>query len=322
MLSLSIGKLRHLQQCSTPNGALAVLALDQRNNLRQALNTENPDSVTFADMVTFKRAVVATIGTTASAVLLDPEFGAAQCIQSDALSGKTGLIAALEATGYTGNPTARESQVLSGWSVAKAKRIGASGVKFLVYYHPDAPSAPGIEALISQVAAECAEHELPLFLEPLSYSPDPARKKLSPDERYSVVLESARRLTPLGVDVLKAEFPLNVTAETDESRWFDACQQLSADSVVPWVLLSAGVDFDMYLRQVVVACHAGASGVAAGRAVWKEAATVTGEARHHMLTDTAHRRMERLTEVCDALARPWTDFFTVLDIEENWYGAY
>jgi tagatose 1,6-diphosphate aldolase len=322
MLSLSIGKRRHLQQCSTSNRALAVLALDQRNNLRQALNTENPNSVTFADMVTFKRAVVATIGTTASAVLLDPEFGAAQCIQSDALSGKTGLIAALEATGYTGDPTARESQVLSGWSVAKAKRMGASAVKFLVYYHPDAPSAAGIETIISQVAAECAEHELPLFLEPLSYSPDPARKKLSPDERYSVVLESARRLTPLGVDVLKAEFPLDATAETDESRWFDACQQLSAASVVPWVLLSAGVDFDMYLRQVVAACHAGASGVAAGRAVWKEAATVTGEARHHMLADTANRRMERLTEVCDALARPWTDFFTVPDIEENWYGAY
>jgi tagatose-1,6-bisphosphate aldolase len=322
MHSLSIGKMRHLQQCSTSNGALAILALDQRNNLRQALNPDNPDAVTFANMVAFKREVVATIGAAASAVLLDPEFGAAQCIQSGALAGKTGLIAAIEATGYTGDPTARESQVLPGWSVAKAKRMGASAVKLLVYYHPDAPSAAGIEALTQQVADECNEHEIPLFLEPLSYSHDPARKKLSPDERLYVVLESARRLTPLGVDILKAEFPLDVTSETDEVRWLEACQQLSQASSVPWVLLSAGVDFDVYLRQVVVACHAGASGVAAGRAVWKEATAVTGAARHHILKDTAHRRMERLTEVCDALARPWTDTFSAAEVEENWYVGY
>ncbi|MEO8609333.1 MAG: tagatose 1,6-diphosphate aldolase [Chloroflexota bacterium] len=322
MFSLSIGKLRHLQQCSTPNGALAILALDQRNNLRQALNPDNPDAVTFADMVAFKREVVANVGRAACAVLLDPEFGAAQCIQSGALSGQTGLVAAIEATGYTGDPTARESQILPGWSVAKAKRMGASAVKLLVYYHPDVPSAAGIEALVRQVAAECDEHEIPLFLEPLSYSPDPARKKLSPDERKYVVLESARRLTPLGVDILKAEFPLDTVIETDEVRWLEACQQLSAASVVPWVLLSAGVDFDTYLRQVIVACHAGASGVAAGRAVWKEATTVTGEGRQNMLMGTSRRRMERLTEVCDALARPWTDFFNTPDIEENWYAAY
>ncbi|MBZ0290594.1 MAG: tagatose 1,6-diphosphate aldolase [Anaerolineae bacterium] len=322
MLSLSIGKRRLLQQCSTSNGALAILALDQRNNLRQALNAENPDAVTYADMVAFKREVICTIGAASSAVLLDPEFGAAQCIQSAALPGKTGLVAALEATGYTGDPTARESQVLPGWSVAKAKRMGANAVKLLVYYHPDAPSAAGIESLTKQVAAECAEHEMPLFVEPLSYSPDPARKKLSPDERTYVVLESARRLTPLGADALKAEFPLDAAAEMDETRWFEACQQLSQASVVPWVLLSAGVDFDTYLRQVVVACRAGASGVAAGRAVWKEATTVSGEARRRMLAETAYRRMERLTEVCNGLARPWTDFFTTPDIEENWYAAY
>src|SRR5688572_21772382 len=208
MPSLSIGKLRSLQQCSTPNQAFAILALDQRGNLRQALQPESPDTVTAAAMTAFKRAVIKSLSPAASAALLDPEFGAAQCVSSGALPGSTGLIVAVEATGYTGNPTARESQVLPGWSVAKAKRMGASGVKLLVYYHPDAPSASAIEVLVSQVANDCAEHELPLFLEPLSYSPDPARKKLPPHELHQVVIESARRLTPLGVDVLKAEFPL------------------------------------------------------------------------------------------------------------------
>ena len=36
-------------------------------------------------------------------------------------------------------------------------------------------------------------------------------------------------------------------------------------STVPWVLLSASVSYDIYLKQVRVACEAGASGVMAGR---------------------------------------------------------
>jgi len=38
MEQISLGKLRGLQQCSTPRNVLAVLAMDHRNNLRHALN--------------------------------------------------------------------------------------------------------------------------------------------------------------------------------------------------------------------------------------------------------------------------------------------
>lgn len=97
---------------------------------------------------------------------------------SGALPGHIGLMVAAEATGYTGDPTARQSQILPGWNVAKAKRIGASAVKLLVYYHPDAPTARDIEAFVGRVAEDCAASDLPLCVEPLSYSLDPARKKL------------------------------------------------------------------------------------------------------------------------------------------------
>ena len=49
MKTLSIGKYRSLQQCATPLGAIAVLALDHRNNLRQALNPATPEAVSDAE---------------------------------------------------------------------------------------------------------------------------------------------------------------------------------------------------------------------------------------------------------------------------------
>jgi len=36
-----------------------------------------------------------------------------------------GALAALEAQGYLGDPSARQTSLLDGWSVEKAKRLGA-----------------------------------------------------------------------------------------------------------------------------------------------------------------------------------------------------
>ena len=84
------------------------------------------------------------------------------------------------------------------------------------------------------------------------------------------MIESAKRLTPLGADILKAEFPLAET-ESSPSAWKEACEAISSASITPWILLSAAVDYETFVQQVVVACNAGASGIAVGRAVWKEA---------------------------------------------------
>jgi tagatose-1,6-bisphosphate aldolase len=322
MDTISIGKLRGLQQCATPRGGFAVMALDHRNNLRHAFHPDSPVPASDAEIASFKSEVVQTVAPAASAVLLDPELSAAQCIASHRLPGRTGLIVALEATGYVGDPQARQSQVLPGWSAAQAKRMGASAAKLLVYYHPDSPKADEIAALVQQVADECTKQELALFLEPLSYSLDPAKKKVSPEERRRVVIETARRLIVPGVDVLKAEFPLDASADPDERAWREACAELSQVSRVPWVLLSASASYETYVRQVTAACQAGASGVAAGRAVWQEAPSLKVAARESFLRTTAAQRMLRLSELVDALAKPWAGFFAVPSVTPQWYASY
>jgi len=321
-MELTTGKLRGLAQCATAGGTFAMLALDHRGNLRRALNPAQPDSVSWQDMVDFKCDVTRALAPHTSGVLLDPEIGGAAVIAAGALPGTAGLLMAVEATGYAGETTERVSRVLPGWSVGKIRRMGASGVKLLLYYHPEAQEAAAQENLVREVAEACRQFDLPLFLEPLSFSIDSNHPKLTSAQKKDVVLETARRLTPLGIDILKAEFPLDAGTVRDERSWQEACAALDTASEVPWVLLSAGVDFDTYMRQVRVACDAGASGVLAGRAIWKEAAGLQDQARRDFLHGEAANRMQRITALCDALAKPWTARTAAVRVKEGWYQEY
>jgi tagatose 1,6-diphosphate aldolase len=200
MKPISIGKLRGLQQISSKRGTFTALALDHRQNLRKA----NPVFVNDEELSRFKLDVVSTLAPEATAVLLDPEVSAAQAIAQRNIPNNSGLVVALESTGYTGNATSRQAQIIPGWSVEKARRMGASAVKLLVYYHPDSSTAKEIEDFTSKVADDCRKLDLVLMLEPLSYSLDENRK-LTSEEKHYVVIETAKRLTSLNIDILKAE---------------------------------------------------------------------------------------------------------------------
>jgi tagatose-1,6-bisphosphate aldolase len=312
----TIGKLRGLQQCTSTRGTFTCLALDHRQNLRKA----NPAFINNADLARFKLDVTAALADLSTAVLLDPEVSAAQAIAAGALPGKSAFVVAVESTGYSGAPNARQSQILTGWTVEKAKRMGASMIKLLVYYHPDSPNARGMEAFVRQVADECTHYDLSIMLEPLSYSLDAAKKLSSAEKRY-VVTETARRLVSPSIDVLKSEFPLDIAEDPDESAWSKACAEVSTASPAPWIVLSAAVNFNTYLRQVEIACRAGASGAAAGRAIWQEAISMDGQPRLEFLRTIGRERLSRLTALCSDFGKPISDFYTA-DAPFDWYKNY
>ncbi|HUV15905.1 MAG TPA: tagatose 1,6-diphosphate aldolase [Pelolinea sp.] len=322
MESLTFGKLRGFEKCTTSTGRLSILALDHRNNLRQALNPAHPELVSNTSLSEFKIEVTRALAPHASAVLLDPEVGAFQAVASGALPGSTGLVVALEATGYEGESSARDSHILESWTVEKAKRMGADAVKLLVYYHPDSKKAGEIEQLVAHVADECKKFDMLLMLEPLSYSIVSGEKKVSGVNRKHVVIKTARQLTACGGDILKAEFPLDINQFPDEVFWVSACSELTETIHIPWVLLSASVDFDTYIRQVEIACRSGASGVAVGRAVWKEAAEVEPEARSDFLTGTAATRMQRITKLVDAYAASYIKYYSAPEADALTYRDY
>jgi tagatose 1,6-diphosphate aldolase len=315
MKPISIGKLRGLQQISNARGTITALALDHRQNLRKA----NPAFKENEELSRFKIDVTSVLAEKATAVLLDPEVSAAQAIAQRAIPKGVGLVVAIESTGYTGDVTARRAQIIPGWSVEKAKRMGASAIKLLVYYHPDSPTAQEIEDFTSKVAEECQKYDLALMLEPLSYSLDENNKLTSEEKRY-VVVETARRLTPLNVDILKAEFPLDIQ-DKDESTWMRACEEISSASITPWILLSAAVDYETFVRQVTAACIAGSSGVAVGRAIWKEAVIMENKERNTFLSTIGIERLSRLTALCNAVGKPFYDFYQS-ETSFDWYQNY
>src|SRR5262249_38747805 len=129
-----------------------------------------PPGSSYETAVHIKTEIVVKLSDYVSAVLLDPEYGLSAALT---MNGHTGLLMAIEKSGYDGGPTNRRVTFLEGWNAGTIKHIGASGVKLLAYYHPHRGSlAEEIEAPIRRVVEDCHTHDLPLFVEPLSYSLD------------------------------------------------------------------------------------------------------------------------------------------------------
>ncbi len=317
--TITPGRWRGLKTTSTRDHVFAILAFDQRGSYRKMLP---PDS-TYDQAVSIKVEVVSALSDHASAVLLDHEYGLQPALH---MNGGSGLLLSLEKSGYSGDSTYRHIDFIPDWTANKIKAVGASAVKIMAYYHPDTGElAEEIEAVCARVIADCHALDIPLFLEPMSYSLDPNVAKESAEfaaTRPHVLNETARRLGALNPDVLKLEFPLDAAYNDDHAAWAQACAELNAACPVPWVLLSAGVAFETFVAQTQIACEAGASGFLAGRAIWKEAVMLTTETRAQFLNEVAVPRIQQLIDVTTRSARPWTEFYTLAPTDAAWYQTY
>ncbi|GAH30581.1 unnamed protein product, partial [marine sediment metagenome] len=83
------------------------------------IDEEQPGEVNSEEMVERKLELCSTLAKYASAVLLDPIFGAAQCISHRVLPSNTGLLVSIEASGYSGQKEHRLTKLLDEWSVEK-----------------------------------------------------------------------------------------------------------------------------------------------------------------------------------------------------------
>jgi tagatose 1,6-diphosphate aldolase len=331
MEGITVGKLRGLQQIASPDGVLTICAMDHRGSFRNMINPANPQSVSYDEMVKRKLELCSTFAPIATAVLIDPLFGAAQCISQGTLPGSTGLLVSIEATGYSGSKEHRVTELLEGWGVEKIKRMGASAVKMLVYYRPDLKELAAKQLqIVRSVAEDCIEYDIPFLVEPVSY---PVGSEVDHPEEFAghkpeIVIETAREMTALPIDVLKAEFPADLRYNSDRTELLELCRQLDSASRVPWVILSAGVDFNAFYQQVEIACQAGASGFLGGRALWQEAIDITdAQKRVEFLSTTGVDRIKRLSEVTHKYATPWYRKYgaspaELTTISEGWFQRY
>ncbi|MCD6390844.1 MAG: tagatose 1,6-diphosphate aldolase [Dehalococcoidia bacterium] len=337
VMNISIGKLRGLQQLADSKGIMTMCAIDHRGALKRALNARNPDAVSYQDMVDFKLDLCQAVAPFASAILLDPEYGAAQAIATGLMPGSKGLLVSLEKSGYTGDSGARITELLPGWSVKKIKKMGASAVKLLIYFRPDLKDIASRQLdLVARLADQCLEEDIAFLVEPVSYPIGEAKRinkggassRKFAEIKPELVIETARQITTLPIDVLKAEFPADIEFEQDEAKLLELCRMLDRASRLPWVLLSAGVGFDSFRKQVEIACKAGASGFLAGRALWQEGAQIRSrQNRADFFQNTAAPRLKELAEVADRYGKPWHSRLEAekgkfAPVAEGWYRSY
>ena len=336
-MNISIGKLRGLQQLADSKGIMTMCAIDHRGALKRALNEKYTAAVSYQDIVDFKLDLCQAVAPFASALLLDPEYGAGQAIAAGLLPGPKGLLVSMEKTGYTGDSMARITELLPGWSAKKVKKMGASAVKLLIYFRPDLNDIASKQLdLVARLADQCLEEDIAFLVEPVSY-PVEEKERINQGGASSskfaeikpgLVIETARQITALPIDVLKAEFPADIKFEQDEEKLLGFCRELNQASRLPWVLLSAGVDFDSFKKQVEIACKAGASGFLAGRALWQEGAQIRSRVeRMNFFQNTAASRLRELAELADSYGKPWYSRLGAQNgkfapVSEGWYRSY
>lgn len=259
-----------LRSLTDASGTFRILAVDHRDSL-QALVKEGTD----ADLIGLKADLVeAAVGFT-SGVMLDPSYG----MQPDVLRrvpAGAGIIAALEAQGYLADEAVTHTTLVSGWDALQARAAGAHAAKFLALW--DGTPNPRQDDTIADARRTSHEAGLPLVLEPLPRGLDPYG---------SWVIEWARVHRSSGADVFKLPYPGSEAS----------CLEVSAILEAPWVMLSAGADFDTFLGRLETAAATGASGYIVGRAVWREAATLDRTARSKAISNRVVPRLRRLSEV-------------------------
>ena len=85
-------------------------------------------------------------------------------------------------------------------------------------------------------------------------------------DREKAIIDAAKELGDSGADLYKVEMPLFGKGQSNDL--LKASQKLNEHINMPWVILSSGVDANLFARSVRIAMRAGASGFLAGRAVW------------------------------------------------------
>src|SRR5439155_7368167 len=184
-------------------------------------------------------------------LILQPEFGVGPAINRFALPGRTGLLVSMETSGNEKKGNWRLTTLLDGWSVEKVKRLGASAAKLLIFFNPNAPRevVDHQKKVVKSVADQCRKLDLAFVCEPMSYAVDETEEEFAAHKADTIV-RTAEILSPMGIDVLKAEFPGDVHATPNADDLRKNCEGLSRATKVSWVVLIAGADFDV-LRWLV-----------------------------------------------------------------------
>jgi len=322
-MSLALGKQWSLRRMADQNGFFKMSSLDQRppiedpikTSLSQTnlLTTENLN----ADIVAFKRLLIETFQSRASAMLLDPSFAVPGCL--NALDTNKGLFLSLE---DPHSPKTAQGATLTSaindWSVGKIKRVGGDGLKLLIWYRPEGESAVNAhqQQLVREIGAQCVKYDIPFVLELLAYPSAESfatailKKQNKADSVLLALAEFAK--AEYQVDVFMLESPVAAAdlpgvGKADWEEVQPLFDQITALAQRPWIMLSMGADMAQFQTMMTHAYRAGCSGYLAGRAYWLN--TLDLYPNWQAMTDSLHSEaldyIDALNQLTDDCATPW-----------------
>lgn len=290
---------RALTNLARPSGALAMVAVDQREALRGMFAAHQSTPVPDSQLTQFKVDVARELSPFASALLVDQEFGIDAIIDQKALAPTCGLIAAADLLVGPAGGAATDTAVDPDVDPMRMRDIGSVGLKFLVLWRNDESPESRLK-LVDEFNQLCTKSGLPSIIEVIVKPPTDSSRSFDREEELII---AAKEASTWNADLYKAEVPFH--GEGDLLAITRNSQRITEAVGTPWVVLSNGVKAPFFADAVKACAQGGASGFLAGRAVW---ADIVGSADiPAALREVSIPRLEKLAEIVDQYARPWSD---------------
>jgi len=289
-----------LTKLARTSGALAMVAVDQREALRGMFAAHQSTPVPDSQLTQFKVDVARELSPYASALLVDQEFGIDAIIDQKALKNSCGLIAAADLLVGPPGGAATDTAVDPDVDAIRMRDIGSVGLKFLVLWRND--ESPDVRArLVEDFNKLCMISGLPSIIEIIVKPPTDSSKSFNREEELIVAAKEAAAWKP---DLYKAEVPFH--GEGDLSAITKNAERISEAIGSPWVVLSNGVKQPFFNEAVKACSMGGASGFLAGRAVWADIVGASDIPK--ALREVSIPRLEQLAEIVDTHAKPWSSW--------------
>jgi sulfofructosephosphate aldolase len=252
-----------------PGGGFGLVALDQRQSLRDMLSF--PGSSASDDQVAdFKIAAITALAPHAPAILLDHRYGLDPAFAPvAALPDTCSLILAADLFDQPPGGPVRSSRLDPVITPEVIANSGARALKLYVIWRRSDTTGER-NRTVEDFLRLCRDAEVPGIVEGV-VRPDHEDWAESV-ERDQAIVDAAVEFGSQGPDLYKAEVP-------DHGQHAGIVRQRSAEVTsaleCPWVVLSTGVAPDAFADAVAAACEGGAAGFLAGRAIWSGATAAT-----------------------------------------------
>ncbi len=254
-------KQERIAEMAGKTGIFQIFAIDHRDVFVRDLEEKLGRALSKEEIRKEKQRLMKVVEKETNGYLIDPVYFVKEDHLHAELYGHPYMMG-VENNNYDVNAI-DDHYLYPGITVKKIREMGGSMIKLFVYYHPEKEFRHKVMQVIRKVEKECAENDMPFLLEPILYT----EKSVEPECRFALMKKMLEQMKDIKVDLYKLEFPGEVKKYTEEKN-IALCKEIGKMIHKPWIILSAGIDRETFLKQIRMSGQGGACGYAVGRSVW------------------------------------------------------